>query len=134
MLANLPKTIDLSGTNRCVINRKRLNLFFILKLILVHPNNNVFATINTGLLASRGFFDPQLGHARFNRLGHSAQRFNFFDERPGLVGQFLGQAFHHVAAAPGINHIGNPGFFLNHQLGIARYARGKFGGQRNGFV
>ena len=54
--------------------------------------------------------------------------------RPGRVGHVLGQLLHHVAAGPGIDDVGDVGFFLDDELGVAGDARRELGRQRDGFV
>ena len=44
---------------------------------------------------------------------------------PGLVHQFVGEALHVVTAGPGIDHVGDAGFFLQVDLGVAGDARRK---------
>jgi hypothetical protein len=43
------------------------------------------------LSPSGGFFDAQLRHARFDGLGHAAERFDLFHERPRFGGETVGE-------------------------------------------
>ena len=78
--------------------------------------------------------DLQLGPARVDGLGHAAHRLDFLDDRPRRVGHVLGQLLHHVAAGPGVDHVGDVGLFLDDELRVARDARAELGRQRDRLV
>ncbi len=120
--------------HRLVVDIENIDRVFFLQPVLVDAHDHVLAAVDTGLLPGRGLLDAQLGHAGFDGLGHAAGLLHLLDQLPGLVGDVLGQAFHHVGTAPGVDHLGDTGFFLDHQLGIAGNPRGKLRGQRNGFI
>ena len=125
---------DLPLAHRNVVNVARLKSVFLFQPVLVDAHDHVFAAIDAGLFLRCSSFNLELGPAAVHGLGHAAHGLDFFDERPGRIGHVLRQCLHHVAASPGVDHVGNVGFFLDDELGVARDARRKFGGQRNRFV
>ena len=97
----------------------------VVQLVFVYAYNDVIAAIDTGLFARGRLLDAQLGHAGFDGFGHAPRFLNLFYQFPGFVRHILGEAFHHVGAAPRVHHVGDTGLFLNNQLGIAGNARCK---------
>ena len=75
-----------------------------------------------------------LAQPRVDGLGHAAHGLDFLDDLPGRVGHVLRQLLHHVAAGPGVDHVGDVGLFLDDQLRVARDARAELGGQRDRLV
>ena len=128
------KAGNLPVAHRHVVDIARLNRIFRLELVFVDAHDHVLPTVDAGLLVGGGGFNFELGPTAVYRLGHAAHGFDFFDDGPRRDRQVLRQLLHHVAAGPGVNHVGDVGFFLNDELRVAGNARRKLGGQRNGFV
>ena len=128
------KPANLAFAHRHVVDVAGFDGVFGLQLVLVDANDHVLAAVDAGLLFRRCRFNLELGPATVDGLGHAAHGVDFLDDGPGGVGHVLGQLFHHVAAGPGVDHVGDVGFFLDDELGVARNAGAELGGQRNGFV
>ena len=84
---------DLGQAHGPVVDVADIDRVFIILAVFVHPNDHLGATVDHGLTRGRRFLDPQLGHAGGHGLGHAAQFLDFFDNRPCLFGQLIGQAF-----------------------------------------
>ena len=124
--AEFGQSCDLRVAHRDIINLKDINRGLGVRAILVHPHNHLITAINRRLSFGSGLLDPQFRHARGNSLCHTAHRLDFLDQHPGIGGQLCGQAFHIIAARQRVDHLGNSGFFLQDQLGIAGDPGGKF--------
>ena len=117
-----------------IVDIENIHVIFGFQTVFVYTDNHVFAAIDAGLLARSGFFDAQFGHAGFDGLCHTAFFFHFLDQLPGFFGDVVGQRLHHVGTTPGINHLGDAGFFLDDELGVASNAGRELSRQCNCFV
>ncbi len=113
---------DLPFAHGVVVHVKNINRRLFLELVFIHANDHILARVDARLLFSGAFFDLQFRPAVLDRLRHAAHLFDFFDNPPCLIRNVLGELFHHVAAGPGVDHVGDVGFFLDDELGVARDA------------
>jgi hypothetical protein len=104
------------------------------RLVLVDADDHVLAAVDTRLLARRGLFDAQLGHAGLDRLGHATGVLDLRDQFARLVGDLPGQRLHEIGTAPGIDDPRDTGFLLEDELRIARDARRELRGKCNRLV
>ncbi|OIQ63300.1 hypothetical protein GALL_551590 [mine drainage metagenome] len=115
-------------THRHVINVTRRNDLFGLEPVFVDTDNHVLAAVNAGLLLRCCGFNLELGPAAVNGFGHATHGLHLFDDGPGGIRHVLRQLFHHIAASPGVDHVGDVGFFLDDELRVAGDAGAEFGG------
>jgi hypothetical protein len=116
--------VDLADVDRVLLG----------SLYLLTPTITSLPAVDARLLLGRAGLDLQLGPAAVHGLGHAAHGLDLFDDGPGLVGHLLRQRLHHVAAGPGVDHVGDVRLFLDDQLRVARDAGAELGGQRDGLV
>ena len=120
---DLLQTCNLSIPHRDVVDIARVNRIFGSEFVFVHANDHILTRVNPRLFLCGGGFDFELGPTAVDRFGHAAHGFHFFDDGPGFVRHLLCQRLHHVATGPGVDHIGDVGFFLDDELRVAGYAR-----------
>ena len=133
-LLDIVQPRNLRFTHLDVVDIQDVDGVFLAQLVFVDADDHVAARIDAGLLFSRRGFDFQLGPAAVHRLGHAAHGINLFDDGPGGIGHVLRQLFHHVAAGPGIDDVGDVRFFLDDELRVACDAGAELRRQRNRFV
>ena len=126
---DLLQTCNLSIPHRDVVDIARVNRIFGSEFVFVHANDHILTRVNPRLFLCGGGFDFEFGPTAVNRFGHAAHGFHFFNDGPGFVRHFLGERLHHVATSPGVDDVGDVGFFLDDELGVAGNARRKLGGQ-----
>ena len=128
------KSFNLTITHFDVVDGQEIEGIFFGQFVFVHAHNDVFARVNACLFFCGSRFNFELGPAAVYGLGHAAHGFHFFNDGPGFVGHLLRERLHHVAARPGVDHVGDVRLFLNDQLRVAGNARAELGRQGNGFV
>lgn len=67
-------------------------------------------------------------------LRHASSSLNFLNNLQGLVGQFVGQRFHHVTSTKRIGNMGHSRFFLENELCISSNPCGMFRRQAYRFI
>jgi hypothetical protein len=65
---------------------------------------------------------------------HAAQLLHLHDVGPGPLDQLVGEGFHIVGAAPGVNDLADAGLVLDVQLGVPGDTGGEVGRKGDGFV
>ena len=123
--AHLLEPGDLAIADRVVIDFQRVEMVFVGEPVLVDADDHVLALVDPRLPGGGGFFDPLLGHAGGDGLGHAAERIDFLDHLPGLVDQFCGQRLDIIGAAQRIDDLGDAAFLGQHDLGVAGDARAR---------
>ena len=111
-----------------VIHFQRFELVFAGEAVFVDADDHILAPVNTGLARGGSLLDHRLGPTCGNRLGHAAFGFDALDNFPRLVDQFLRQRLDVVRTTQRIDDIAHAGFFLDHDLRVARDACGEIGG------
>jgi hypothetical protein len=102
-----------------VVDFEDVDRFLVLEAVGIHADDGLASGVDACLGACRGFFDPQLRNAGFDRLRHAASGFHFLDMRPGLFRELVRQTFDVSASAPGVDNAGRSRFSLKNELGIA---------------
>ena len=134
LAADLLEPLDLGAAHGVVVDVEDFEWLFLGQAIFVAPDDGFLAGIDLGLATRGGLFDAHLGQARLDGLGHAAEFFDLLHMAPGALDEFLGEGFHVVRAAPGVDHLADAGLVLEIELGVAGDARGEVGGERNGLV
>ena len=116
---DIVEPFDLRVAHRHIVNVPGINRIFGLELVFVDAHNDILAAVNARLLFSCSRFNLEFGPAGIDRFGHAAHGFHFFNDGPRGISHVLREFFHHVAARPRVNHVGDVGFFLNDELGVA---------------
>ena len=106
----------------------------MIQTIFIHADNHLLTRVDAGLCASRSFFDTHLGHSGFDGLGHTAERLNFLDVFPSLVGNLLREFLHIVRTGPRVDFAAYLSFILNEDLGIAGNTSREVGRQGDSLV
>ena len=127
-----PRNLAVAHTG--VVDVADVDWIFFVFAIFVHADDDFGAPVDVGLPLSCRLFNPQLGHARGDCLGHAAQFFDLFHQRPCGCRQIVGQLLDIVAARQRIDDMSDASFLLQDQLSVAGDARGKVGRQGDGFV
>ncbi|COZ50902.1 Uncharacterised protein [Mycobacterium tuberculosis] len=103
-------------------------------LVFVHPDHRLLTGVDAGLGARGRLLDAQLGDAVADGLRHAAMFSDLGDVRPGSPREPMGQPLHIVGAPPRVDRPRGARLLLQHQLGVARDAGRKIGGQRQRLV
>ena len=102
--------------------------------VAVDADDHRLAAIDPRGAGGGGLLDPALGHALGDRGGHAAQRLDLLDQRPGLLGQLVGQALDIIRAAERIGDVGDAALLGDDELGVAGDPGGEIGRQRHRLV
>ena len=128
------KLLDLASSDSRVVDFEHLNGRIVGWCVFVDADYRLRTGIDARLRFRGGFFDVQLGNARFDRLSHPAKRLDLFNVAPGFPREFVGQALNVIRAAPRVDDTGCARFLLQNDLRIARDPGGKIGWQGKSFV
>ena len=117
-----------------VVDFEDIDGVFVVKTVFVNTYDSLTAGVDACLSTCSSFFDTELGQTGFDSLCHAAELLDFLNVFPCPVSDFVGEGFHIVAAAPGIDSFGYLGFFLDINLGVTCDTSREVGRQSDSFV
>ena len=109
-------------------------MILLVLAVAVDADDHRLAAVDPGGAGGGGLLDPALGHAAGDRRGHAAQALDLLDQRPGLVGQLVGQRLDIIRAAERIGDVGDAALLGDDELGVAGDPGGEIGRQRDRLV
>ncbi|MDV7391019.1 hypothetical protein RZS08_06695, partial [Arthrospira platensis SPKY1] len=97
--------------------------------VQVHAHQHVLASRQVVGARRRRGGDLLLRQAGLQRRQHAALRFDLLEERPGALRDLVGQPFHKIRPAGGVDELLQVGLFLQNHLRVARNAPRKVVGR-----
>ncbi len=102
--------------------------------VFIDPHHNLLLGLDLLLEFEGGLADHLLHEATLHRRVHAALGIDGLDHGEDLFFHFVGEGFHVVRAAEGIDHVVQSRLFTEDVLGCHGDARGGFGGNADGLV
>ena len=117
-----------------IVDIENVDRVFLVLSILVDPDDHLVPPVDHRLSGRRRLFDPQLGHARLNSLGHATHGLDLFDQRPGFLSQIMCQALDIIRPRQRIDHLGDARFLLQDKLRVPGDAGAEIRGKGNRLI